>query len=352
MASFLKRPLRSTPLRSNVRPPHNRWLIGVLGVALLVLSPPAPAQAGIFDFLFGGRENQGGRAPNRQKGGGVRAGRLVGGFDATIPYVITPRNSFQPSDQFTIRWNPVEGAETYTVRLWQWQDANGGRQQVIWETTTSESSIVYDGNPALAPELFYSVEVITEQGRSSDLDAGCAIAGFAVLFPDMRSRLEADLASLSAPPLDDKAPLSDEELALGRAEIYLKYQMLDAAIDSLVTQAAAAPPTPILSLALGDLYSFAGLNALAAEQYTLALELAGEAPLWQAIALEGLGEINVLQNDLPSAFPRLNQAQYRYNLANNTTKANQLARRIDLLEEAQRLGITIIHDSEACATTP
>ncbi len=336
MTLFLNRSAKST-----LRP--RLLLAGLLGMALLVLLPPVPAQAGVFDFLVGGRENRGGRASNRQQGGGVRAGRLVGGFDATVPYIITPRNTFQPSDQFTIRWHPVAGADRYTVRLWQWQDNNGGRERVVWETTTTESSVLYSGDPPLAPELFYSVEVVTDQGVSSDLDAGCAIAGFAVLFPETRSRLEADLASLSA------LPLAPEEQALATAQIYLAYQMLDAAIDRLAIQAAVAP-TATLTLALGDLYSFAGLNSLAAEQYTLALELDDDDALWQAIALEGLGELAVVQNDLDTALPQLRQAQLSYALANNSTRANQLKRRIELLEKAQQLNIPATDDPEVCDT--
>ncbi|MBD2113161.1 MULTISPECIES: tetratricopeptide repeat protein [Cyanophyceae] len=327
------------PAKSALRP--RLLLAGLLGMALLVLPTPELAQAGVFDFLVGGRENRGGRASNRQQGGGVRSGRLVGGFDATVPYIITPRNTFQTSDQFTIRWNPVAGAERYTVRLWQWQDANGGRERVVWETTTPESSVLYEGDPPLAPELFYSVEVITDQGVSSDSDAGCAIAGFAVLFPETRSRLEADLASLN------DLTLSPEEQALATAQIYLAYQMLNAAIDSLAAQAALVP-TATLALALGDLYSFAGLNSLAAEQYTLALELAGDDNLWQAIALEGLGELEVVQNNLAAALPQLRQAQLSYALANNSTRANQLKRRIELLEKAQQLNIAPTDTPDLC----
>ncbi len=339
MAPVLNRPPFS-PLRFPLL-----WVAGLLGIALLVLPPAPPAQAGVFSFLLGGRENRGGRVPNRQQGGGVRAGRVAGGFDATLPYIISPRNTFEASDRFTIRWHPVDGVETYTVRLWQWQDANGGRQRILWETTTSDAAVVYGGDPSLAPESFYSVEVITDQGVTSDLDAGCAIAGFAVLFPETRSRLEADLASLNP------ATLTPEELALAKAQIYLAYQMLNAAIDSLATQ-AAADPTATLALALGDLYSFAGLNTLAAEQYSLALALAPDDPLWQAIALEGLGELAVLQNDIEAALPPLRQAQFNYDLADNGIRANQVETRIALLQKAQQLDIPPTDDLEVCEAPP
>ncbi|HIK45451.1 MAG TPA: tetratricopeptide repeat protein [Leptolyngbyaceae cyanobacterium M65_K2018_010] len=319
-----------------------------LGVGVeLCFSPPPSAEANLSNFLVGGRRNQGGRSANRQKGGGVRAGRLNGGFDSRIPYVITPRNTFEASDQFTIRWQAVAGVETYTVRLWQWEDANGGRQQVVWQTTTSGTAVRYSGTPPLATEAFYAVEVITDQGVSSDLDAGCAIAGFAVLFPETRSRLQADLEAI------DLTTLSPEEQALARAEVYLNYQMLDAAIATLAEQLALTP-TDTLYLALGDFYSLAGLNTLARVHYTQALELAtaNRDDLWRAIALEGLGEVAVMGNDLAAALPYLRQAQLSYGLANVPLQANQVKDRIDLLETAQRLGIPPTDEPQVCVTAP
>lgn len=318
-------------------------LVAILGFGLALEFCPAPAQAkAVSNFLFGRRENRGGRSPNRQQGGGVRGGRLGGGLDSSLPYLISPRNSFQASDRFPIRWNPVAGATRYTVRLWLWEDANGGRQQVLWETTTTETSLTYEGNPPLAPEAFYSIEVITDQGVSSNEDAGCAIAGFSVLFPETRSRLEADLAPLN------RQNLPAEERALAIADLYLSYQMLDAAIATL-TQQIALTPTAILHLALGDLYSLAGLNALAADHYRQGLALAtDQSHLWQSVALEGLGEIDVLNNDLPSAIPNLQQAILSYRRANETLRANLLQQRVDLLAQAQQAGIVPTPPPEVC----
>lgn len=319
-------------------------LILVLGVALGLEGWPAPAQANtVGNFLFGRRQNRGGRSPNRQRGGGVRSGRLAGGLDSRLPYLITPRNSFQARDRFTLRWNPVDGATSYTVRLWQWEDANGGRQQVVWETTTSNTNLLYDGNPPLAVESFYSIEVITDQGVSSNQDAGCAIAGFAVLFDETRSRLEADLAEIARQDL----PPQDEALAV--ADLYLSYQMLDDAIATLTRQISQTP-SDTLHLALGDLYSLAGLNALAADHYRQGLALATETPneLWRAIALEGLGEVDILRNDLESAIPQLRQAELSYRLANETFRANLIQRRVNLLTQAQLTGTNPTPPPEAC----
>ena len=319
-------------------------IVAILGLGLGLEFCPAPAQANaVSNFLFGRRENRGGRSPNRQQGGGVRAGRLGGGLDPSLPYLITPRNSFQASDRFTIRWNPVAGATRYTVRLWQWEDANGGRQGILWETTTPETSLTYDGNPPLAVESFYSVEVITDQGLSSNQDAGCAIAGFAVLFPETQSRLGADLANLN------RQNLPAAERALAIADLYLSYQMLDAAIDT-VTQQLTLTPTDTLHLALGDLYSLAGLNTLAADHYRQGLALAtdNQNELWRAIALEGLSEIDVLSNDLPAAIPQLRQAELSYRIANEILRANLIQQRVDLLSKAQRAGVAPTPPPESC----
>jgi hypothetical protein len=321
-------------------------LVGGLGVDL-GLNPPPPAQANVVNFFVGGRRNRGGRATNRQKGGGVRAGRLIGGLDSRIPYVITPRNTFQASDQFTIRWHPVEGTTLYTVRLWQWGDASGERQRWVWQTTSTDTTVVYNGDPPLAEELFYSIEVITDQGISSELDAGCATAGFAVLFPETRSRLQTDLSQI------DRTDLTPEQLALAQAEVYLNYQMLNAAIETLTTQLALTP-TDTLHLALGDFYSLTGLNALARSHYTQALDLAtvNQDYLWQALAQEGLGEIAVLDNNLTAALTQLEKARGNYQTANIPHRANQTGQRIAVLQTAQQRGIPPTDQPETCTPSP
>ncbi len=320
-------------------------VVGMLLVSssLVALPMQTAAQAGIFDFLVGGRENRRGRPPNRDKGGAVRSGRLTGGFDASVPYIITPRNTFAETDQVTIRWNPVSDAASYTVRLWQWEDANGGRQQVIWETMTADTVALYSGEPPLAPESFYSVEVITDQGVSSDLDPGCPISGFAVLFPETRAQLQADLRDLAF------SDLAAGELALARSQVYLNYQMPETAIATLIPQFNQTPEAS-LALALGDLYSYAGLNALAADYYSQGLTLAEAAQdeLWQALALEGLGEVNVTLNQIDEARSLLQRAQLYYALAEQPVEANRVERRVEILQLGQQLSIAPIQDLQGC----
>jgi hypothetical protein len=326
-----------------------RWaawglLTALLGSGLVALPGQSAAKAGIFDFLVGGRENRRGRPPNRDKGGAVRSGRLAGGVDASIPYIITPRNTFEETDRVTIRWNPVPETSLYTVRLWQWEDANGGRQEVIWETTTADHSVTYPGAPPLAAEAFYSVEVITDQGISSDLDAGCPISGFAVLFPQTRAQLQDDLRRLAF------ADLTDEEHTLAKAEVYLNYKMPEVAIATLTGPFNTSPTAP-LALALAELYSYAGLNALALDYYTQGLALAEDTQdeLWQAIALEGLGEVHATLNQIDEAIPLLQRAELRYSLAEQPIDANRVERRIAILRLGQQLAIAPTENLRGCA---
>lgn len=340
MPDYLKRFLSNALDRSS----GMTRLVATLLLSTSILTLAMPAQAGIFDFLFGGRENRRGRAPNRSRGGAVRTGRLTGGVDDGIPYIITPRNTFQVNDEFDIHWNPVDGTTEYTVKLWLWQDANGGREKVVWTTSTTEPSTTYGGEP-LSPESFYSIEVVTGQGVSSNSDPGCAISGFALLFPDMNVRLDSALDAI------DVTLLTDEQLALATAEVYLNYQMPDYAIATLSDQLTDTP-APTLYLALGDLYSFVGLNNLAIAHYTEALALATATNdyLWQALALEGLGEIKVTLNQIDIAIPQLQRAEVLYAQARNNLKATQMERRLQFLRQVQQLNISPTEDLQDCAS--
>lgn len=78
-------PMVRRPRRRHPSPKAPRWgqalaksaIVAMVGLGLALEVFPDPAQANnVSNFLFGRRENRGGRSPNRQQGGGVRAGRL------------------------------------------------------------------------------------------------------------------------------------------------------------------------------------------------------------------------------------------------------------------------------------
>ncbi|MBD0334549.1 MAG: hypothetical protein ICV62_03595 [Cyanobacteria bacterium Co-bin13] len=359
-----------------------RLLLGG-AIALLPLLSSAPAQAGIFDFLFGTQRSRG-RATGREQGGAVRTGQIIGATNAGIPYIVMPRNTYLLDSQFVIEWNPVPNAQTYWVKLWRWADGHGQREWLVWEATTSETRVSYNGQASsqfsLSPARYYSIEVtaITPEGRiSSDQDVGCAATGFSLLFPENANLLNAELAQVALPeallpaslasalepdvsaeialarsspeavapeavaperiPADTSSPaeslpesaasaeispaeMAPEEVspeaavsaqdALAAADIYLRYGLLDLAIKAL--QTPEAWPTSIeLNLALADLYSYAGLTALALEQYATVLQLDPE-PLYAASALEGVGVLEVGLGRFEAAQTSLGQARDLY----------------------------------------
>lgn len=312
---------------------------------------PAPANAGIFDFLFGGRDARG-RASGRTQGGAVRSGRLVGGMDPTIPYILTPRNTYHLNSNFLIRWNPVPGAQTYTVRLWRWGDAYGRREAMLWETTTSHQAVIYDGTVPLNPARFYSVEVISDNNRSSDQDAGCATAGFSLLFPENLAALEADLATIT---ISDRSP---EDIALDLAAVYLRNSMLDYAIQALEPYTTSTSNAS-LELALAELYSYSGLNQLALNTYQRGLDLAtaSDDALNQAIALDGIGSVKATliatksitpTPTMATAIEPLTAAVTFYRLADQSLIADQLEQRINRLQQYNPASDATPIDTQVC----
>jgi hypothetical protein len=282
----------------------------------------------------------------------VRSGRLVGGLDADIPYIFTPRNTYHLNSHFLISWNPVPGAQTYTVRLWRWGDAYGRREAMLWETTTSRHAVIYDGTIPLSPARFYSVEVVSDNNRSSDQDAGCVTAGFSLLFPENLAALEADLAKIS---ISDRSP---EAIALDLAAVYLKNSMLDYAIATLEPYATTTSNASLV-LALAELYSYSGLNQLALTTYQRGLDLAtaSDDVLNQAIALDGIGSIKATliatksitpTPTMDTAIEPLTTAVTFYRLADQSLIADQLEQRISSLQQYNPASDAIPVDTQVC----
>jgi hypothetical protein len=300
----------------------NRWLKRLLVLLVLgLLTQPAPAEAGIFQTLFGQRRARG-QAANSSQGAGLRRGwQQLGGIDGAVPYLLTLRNTYELDDVFEIAWNPVPGARQYTVRLWRWSDAHGDRDWSLWETTTTATTLAYSGEIPLSPPRFYAIEVIADLGDrqvSSDRDAGCTALGFTLLFEENRALLEAELSQV------DSVRLSAAEAALARADIYRRYGLLDDAIAAL--RAVEAENSTTLNLALGELYDAAALTPLALGHYQAALTLAPPSDfLSQALALEGIGNIATAlalqQQNWSDASAELDPAALRVDSALNLGQA-------------------------------
>jgi hypothetical protein len=170
-------------------------LIVSIGVVEPALNPPA-AEAACFFWQACARRR--GRASNT-RAGGKRTGRIIGGNDASLPYVISPRNSWirQPGpDQspYTIRWHSIEGVNRYTVRLWRWTFERDRPDLAIWETTVEYANQTPFPDLVLEPGSYYFIEVVTDTGVYSNSDNGYYESGFQLLFEEdygeLRSRLQ------------------------------------------------------------------------------------------------------------------------------------------------------------------
>ncbi|MEM7794364.1 MAG: hypothetical protein AAF579_07910, partial [Cyanobacteria bacterium P01_C01_bin.118] len=187
-----------------------RYLLLSLTIGLGVIEPGLNPPAADACFFWQACARARGRASNT-RAGGKRTGRLLGGNDASIPYVISPRNAWiqepGPARPYTIRWNPVEGAQRYTVRIWRWTFERDQPEVALWQETTldSASSLDFPQQVSLEPGNYYSIEVVTDQGVSSDLDEGYYESGFQLLFEEdygeLRSQLQDITPTAAAEPI-------------------------------------------------------------------------------------------------------------------------------------------------------
>ncbi|MDJ0703563.1 MAG: hypothetical protein QNJ46_09805 [Leptolyngbyaceae cyanobacterium MO_188.B28] len=319
-------------VRSRLR---KHWATAALLVFAALTFPlltPSNAQANLLCFFRIKRcQGQLGQAPNRQ-GGGLRTGRARGGSQSDIPYVISPRNTWLESDRFTIRWHPVSGATRYTVRLWRWSDERDMLDWLVWQTTVNETQVLYPGQIALQRGRYYVVEVLADTGVASCLDEGFDQAGFELIFPEDSAILAADLDRL------DQQALPPEEHVLNLASLYLREDLIAAAVDVLEPLTANDANNPVIYEALGDLYSYAGLNSLSAQHYQKAWDISTVRSdlLGQAIALNGLAEVNVALGQWDNAIRRFIQAESLFRaLDSQAPQVADIQRRIKALEHAQ-----------------
>lgn len=244
----------------------------VLCDSLLTRSIPGGAPAGLNNLC----------PPPQEKilvRGGVLLGNTRGGSDPFIPYIISPRKTKLLNPTPTIRWNPVPNASSYTVAV--------TGPSVEWQTVTSESSIVYPGEPPLLPGETYAVTVTADTGASSR-DEGVQGIGFTMVDAPTADRVEANIARIMELELSQEG----KQLALGQ---YLAGAGLSAeAVEVHEALTNEMPESSSPTLFLGDLYRQSGLNLLAAERYEMALELAEAGDNLEAVALARRGLADVL----------------------------------------------------------
>lgn len=253
-------------------------------------------------------------------------------FDSQLPYVISPRNTaLLDGGQPTIRWNPVEGAQSYSVVLFT--DNSG---EPVWTAPQVSATEVRYSGPELRRDLRYRLEITADNGLSSRADIA---VGFTLLSQSEAERVEQEVLALA------EMNLAPDAEALGLALIYQGYEHEDsaqntnlplnqAALEVLQERIDADTDNALIYVMQGDIYLSIGLPLLAQERYRQALALAtetgqlqGQAGSWDGLALLAQGRGDVL-----TAIAQTEQALALYDVMGDVDQVSTLEERLAFLE--------------------
>lgn len=288
---------------------------------------PAPASAQIC-FFWQTCARRRGQASNT-RAGGKRTGLIRGGDNPALPYVITPRNTWIGQPPHQIRWHGVVGVSRYTVRLWYWVYRRNTSGTVLWETTVEGTNAVEFPDISLELGGYYAIEVITDDGVSSNLDEGTYYAGFQLLAPEDYRLLRSHLTQVNA----DNASAPPEEAALAAAGVYFLDELYADALQILAPLAMSPTASDLVHSALGDTYSETGLNQLALASYGQALTIAtaNDDVLSEAIIRVKLADIYVTLENFDQARQLLVEARQLYAQLGDQLEVSLLDRRLRAL---------------------
>ncbi|NEQ81723.1 MAG: tetratricopeptide repeat protein [Moorea sp. SIO2I5] len=233
----------------------------------------------------------------------------------TIPYIISPRNTALLNDRPVLRWNAVEGATSYRVKV-------RGRD-LDWNTETSDTEIEYSGS-SLQPDSYYLVIVETDTGKSSKGEQGADLT-FTLLDAQNAESVETEVSKLK------QQPLTEEAEVLGLAYLYQHYDLKAEAIALLEGLLKGGSQKAAVYQLLGDLYQQVGLSQQAKRRYLQALELVkGTENLErQAQAQFGLGQVECSLRKQTQAIEWLTQAQTNYQKLGDRSKVKQVKQWIE-----------------------
>ena len=232
----------------------------------------------------------------------------------TLPYIITPRESSILTNTPVLRWNAVEGATNYTVKI----------DGVKWETETNKTEIIYSGETPLKQRRRYRIKVETDNGKLSTNDA---VVGFTVLDEETKSIV------LEAKKDLNKRSLSLEQKGLILAQLYRSYELYADVIEVLEELVKQDSQIVAVYHLLGDTYLLTGLPQLANKHYEKALELATETDNLsvKADTEKGLGESYYNLGNETEAKHWLEKAKTSYEELGDSSQVQQLNETINLI---------------------
>jgi hypothetical protein len=275
---------------------------------------------------------------------GTQDADAVGGLDAAIPYLITPRHALLLSAKPLLRWNAVAGVSSYGVEV-------SSPTGTVWQTQTKDPQIAYAGKP-LEPGAVYTLVVTTNTERSSREDKTPTGAlpqalDFRVLRPAEAAAAQAITAKLLQGKLinettalmlatyygDYVLPASAIAAYKLTQDNYQTYSLSAEAIAMLETQLQQKQRSPILYRTLGDLYWQTGLIQLAGKAYNNAIaqvQSPEDLEEW-TLAYYGLGQVYATLKDSQQLLHCLTQARTGFLFLGNQAQAATLKRQLEAL---------------------
>jgi hypothetical protein len=243
-----------------------------------------------------------------------QGGRIVStrGGDPNVPYIISPRSTKLLSDTPTLRWND-SGAASYYVLVrasdFKWQQVN-----------VTQTELVYSGEPALQPGVFYLLVVEDSNGKSSQ-DEGQVGLGFSLLNEAEAKKIQSNADRIG------RLGLSNEAEAFSVAQIYAGNSLITEAIEILEMLVEEGSQQASVHQVLASLYHQVGLLLLAEPRYLEAIELAKAQDNIEALAdiQASLGALYDVLGKEAEAIRLLASAETDYRTLGDTDKANRIA---------------------------
>lgn len=236
-----------------------------------------------------------------------------------IPYIISPRRTLLLNAQPLLRWNAVPDAKSYTVRI-------RGEASDWVKPDVSGTEVVYSGERPLKPGVYYSLIVETDTGRSSVAEG--VPVGFQLLDDKEREQVQTAVDQLANENLDE------EDLALSKVDLYIKYDLKAEAIATLEALVTKGNQTAAVYRTLGELYWQVGLPTLAESPYLKAIELASAKDIeGQAEAAIGLGKVYIALEQTDKATSYINKALTLYEGLGDLQRVSELKNLLTALTE-------------------
>ncbi|MDJ1173060.1 tetratricopeptide repeat protein [Roseofilum capinflatum] len=236
--------------------------------------------------------------------------------DDLIPYIISPRRTTILNPQPLLRWNSLPSASTYTVEIFETDNA-----EPLWTQETNQDRVQYDGPPLLSGKTYFLVVDTPESEPSSAEETNIS---FEVLNPDDAAHVRERAASIL------NLETSETERSLLLAHLYFGYHLNAEAIAVLEALPKESKTETVYRL-LGDLYNWIYLRRFAIWRYQSAAEIAEPGTAQLAAVQSRLGQIYADRAIPEKAREWLEAALATYQALGNQQRITEIQEQLDQL---------------------